>query len=139
MRRFLQIFRKLFIFENDKFAVRSLHRAAKFASFWNFTCFRILQQVLQYIITPYCTIQYTVYSSRASNGRFDNVKQNLLTDQMDFIQNLKIIVGQNIVYIKVLQCSGAGVKLLWLEPSLLGQLHLKQQLFYQLSSNLTII
>ena len=28
---------------------------------------------------------------------------------MDFIQNLKIIVGQNIVYIKVLQCSGAGV------------------------------
>ena len=60
MRRFLQIFRKLFIFENDKFAVRSLHRAAKFASFWNFTCFRILQQVLQYIITPYCTIQYTV-------------------------------------------------------------------------------
>ena len=80
MRRYLQIFRKLFIFENDKFAVRSLHRAAKFASFGNFTCFRILQQVLQYIITVLYSIQYTLYSSRASNGRFDNVKQNLLTD-----------------------------------------------------------
>ena len=39
---------------------------------------------------------------------------------MDFIQNLKIIVGQNIVYIKVLQCSGAGAKLLWLEPEPFG-------------------